>query len=68
MRVAVVKTAQEASALLAWQKSSQQAMNGPLRIWPAENLRHKDASAQQRRACAAFAAGDSLLPELKHLA
>ena len=54
----MVKTTQEAAALLAWRKGSQHTADAPLRIWPADNLRHKDISAQQRHAMAAFPKGE----------
>ena len=54
----MVKTTQEAAALLAWRKGCQHTADGPLRIWPADNLRHRDISAQQRHAIAAFPKGE----------
>ena len=59
-RIAIVQTTQEASALLAWRKSSQPSADSPLRIWTADSLRHKDISAIQSQAVAAFAEGAAL--------
>ena len=53
----MVKTTHEAAALLAWRKHCQNTADGPLRIWPVDNLRHKDISAQQRHATASFPKG-----------